>query len=231
MNNLALAGTLATAPTAAFAELRERPRFWFPLLAIVLSTVVMVYWYYSIVDVEWLKDQMFSNDPKMQKMSPGERAAAMNMFGRGTMLWGGVIGTVVMVPLVFLVEALYFLLAAKVTRIPLGFKHWFAFVSWTALPMLLGAVVSAIFLLMADSPQIGPGAMQPLSINELLIHLPPGAPGQSLLDTLSIPTFLGWALAIIGIHAWSQRSWGFSTIVVLLPAVVIYGIWAAVAFK
>ena len=42
MNNLALAGTLATAPAAAYAELRERPRFWFPLLLITLTTAAMV---------------------------------------------------------------------------------------------------------------------------------------------------------------------------------------------
>ena len=37
MNNLALSVALATAPSSAFNELRERPRFWFPLLLIVLS--------------------------------------------------------------------------------------------------------------------------------------------------------------------------------------------------
>jgi hypothetical protein len=231
MNDLALTGALATAPTAAFAELRERPRFWFPLLALVLSTAAMVYWYYSFVDIEWLKDQMFSNDPKMREISSYERDAAMKMFGRGTMLWGGVIGTFFALPIVFLVTALYYRLAAKVTGIPLGFKHWFAFACWTAMPALLGTIVAAIFLLMASTPQVGPGALQPLSINELLVHLPPGAPGQALLDTLSIPTFLSLALAIVGMHAWSQRSWAFSTIVVFLPAVVFYGIWAAVAFK
>ena len=35
MNNLELSVALATAPSSAFAELRERPRFWFPLLLLV----------------------------------------------------------------------------------------------------------------------------------------------------------------------------------------------------
>ena len=39
MNNLETAVALATAPTSAYAELRERPRFWFPLLLVVLSAM------------------------------------------------------------------------------------------------------------------------------------------------------------------------------------------------
>ena len=231
MNNLALAGALATAPSTAFAELRERPRFWFPLLLVVLSTAAMVYWYYSTVDIDWLKDIMFSNDPKMQKLPESERAAAMGMVGRGMLLWGSVIGTFIFVPVVFLVTALYFLIAAKVTKLPQGFKHWFALTCWASLPVLLGVVVSAIFLATSSTSQLSPGVLQPLSVNELLVHLPTGSPGQALLDTLSIPTFLAWALMIIGVHTWSQRSWAFSAILVLIPDVLIYGIWAFVAFK
>jgi len=142
MNNIALTVALATAPSTAFAELRERPRFWFPLLVLVFSTVAIVYWYYSVVDIEWLKDLMFSNNPDLQALPQDKRADAMAMLGRNTMLWGSVAGAFFVMPIVFLVSALYFLLAAKVTKLPQGFKHWFAFSCWTAMPMLLSAVVA-----------------------------------------------------------------------------------------
>ena len=131
MNNLALSAALATAPSSAFAELRERPRFWFPLLLLVLTTVGMCYWYYSVVDIEWLKDAMFSNNPDIQKLPEDQRAAAMAMFGRNTLLWGSVVGAIFVMPIVFLLQALYLLLAAKVTKLPQGFKHWFALSCWT----------------------------------------------------------------------------------------------------
>jgi len=63
MNNIALTVALATAPSTAFAELRERPRFWFPLLLVVFTTAGLNYWYYGIVDIEWLKDVILSNNP------------------------------------------------------------------------------------------------------------------------------------------------------------------------
>lgn len=113
MNDLALSVTFASAPSSAFEELRERPRFWFPLLLLVASTVAIVYWYYSVVDIEWLKDTMFSNDPDMQKLPEAERAAAMAVLGRNPMLWGAVIGALFALPIFFLLQALYLLLAAK----------------------------------------------------------------------------------------------------------------------
>ena len=231
MNNLALAGALATAPSSAFAELRERPRFWFPLLLVVLTSTALIYWYYSVVDIEWLKDSILSHNPKFQAMTEAQRTAAMGMMGRTAMLWSSVIGVLLALPIFFLLQALYFLLAAKITKQPQGFKHWFALTCWSSLPILLGTVVGVIFLLMSSSAQISPSSLQALSVNELLVHSPMGSPAQPLLDSLSIPGFLSWALMIIGVHTWSQRSWVFSSIVVLLPILMLYGIWSFFAFR
>jgi hypothetical protein len=232
MNNLALSVALATAPSTAFTELRERPRFWFPLLLLVLTTAGLTYWYYSIVDIEWLKDAMFSNNPDFQELDEEKRTAAIAMFGRGPLLWSSVVSMFIILPCVFLLEALYLLVAAKVTKIPLGFKHWFALACWTSLPMLLGTAVGAILLLLADNSQVPtPSVMAPLSLNELLLHVPEGAPGHTLFTSLGIPFFLSCALMIVGVHTWSRRSWGFSSIVVLLPWVLIYGIAAFISFR
>lgn len=231
MNNLAVATALATSPTTAFAELRERPRFWFPLLAMVISTAVMIVWYYGVVDVDWLKEQMFGNNPDMQKLPAEQRAAAMQFVGKNTMMIGGVIGATVAIPVVYLINSLYLLLVAKITKLPFGFKHWFTLTCWSALPGLLGAVAAIVLLLLRSNDQVGPGILQPLGLNELFFHRPLGSPGQGFLDALNIPGMLGWILAIIGLRTWSQRSWLFCSVVVLIPAVLIFGIWAMFAFR
>jgi hypothetical protein len=231
MNNLDVSVALATAPSSAFEELRQRPRFWFPLVLLVVAMTGMVFWYYSVVDIEWFKDAMFSNNPDLQKLPAEERAAAMAMFTRNTLLWSSVVSAVFLLPIVFVLWSLYLLLAAKVTRLPQGFKHWFAFCCWTALPMLISFVVAAIFLLMSDTGQVSPSVMQPLSLNELVLHRPLGSPGHSLFEALNVPAVLSWILMIIGVRVWSQRSWGFSMAFILLPTVVIYGIWAFIAFR
>lgn len=231
MNNLAVATALATSPSTAFTELRERPRFWFPLLAVILATVVMIVWYYGVVDIDWLKAQMFEGNPDMQKLSPEQRAGAMQFMGRNTMMFGGIIGASIAIPVFYLINSLYLLLAAKVTKIPLGFKHWFTLTCWSALPALLGALATIILLLLRSNDQVGPGILQPLGLNELFFHKPLGSKGQGFLDALNIPGMLSWVLAIIGLRTWSQRSWLFCSIVILIPAVLIFGIWAMFAFR
>jgi len=225
MNNLDLTVALATAPSSAFAELRERPKFWFPLVVLTVVSAAMAFWYYSVVDIEWLKDAMFANLPAEQ------RAGAMGFVTRTTLLWSAVVGTLIAFPVIMAVSALYWFVAGKVTKLTPGYAHWFAFSCWTAMPILINSVVAAILLLMSDTAQLTPGALQPLSLNELVFHRPLGTPGQAYLETLNLLTLLSWALSIIGVHVWSKRSWLFSTIFVLVPAVAFYGIWALFAFK
>lgn len=227
MNNLALTVALATAPSSAFVELRERPRFWFPLLLLVAAAFAINYWYFSTVDIEWLKDTMFSNNADMKD---AERAAAMGMITRTTLLWGSVVGGVIIIPIVFLVSALYLLLAAKVTKLPQGFKHWFALVCWTALPQFLSIVVAAILMILSDNSQVSPSVVEPLSLNSLVLHRPMG-PGYAFFESLTIPGVLRWILMIIGVRTWSQRSWAFSSLFIVLPVVVYYGIWSTFAFR
>ena len=231
MNNIALTVALATTPSTAFEDLRARPRFWFPLLVVIASTVAVVVWYYSVVDIEWLKDAMYGSNPDMQKLSEAERAKAMSVVSRNALRLGSAISIAVVLPVVFLLLSLYLWLAAKVTGLSQGFKHWFALNCWTALPMLLSTIVSAVLLLLSDTPQVSPSVLQPLSFNELLFHRPADSPGHALISSLSIPSILSWILMIIGVRTWSQRSWTFSTVFILLPAVVIYGIWAFFAFR
>ena len=51
MNNLALLQALAFEPRNAFVELDARPRFWWPLLVVVLASAAVSAWYVSFVDL------------------------------------------------------------------------------------------------------------------------------------------------------------------------------------
>ena len=225
MNNIDLTVALATAPSSAFAELRERPKFWFPLVLLTVVIAGTTAWYYNVVDIEWLKDTMFASMPADQK------AAAMGIMTRTTLLWSSVVGTLIMMPAFMAVAALYWFVAAKVTKLTPGYKHWFAFSCWTAMPILINAIVAAIFLVISDTTQLAPGVLQPLSLNELIFHRPLGTPGQAFLESSNLVSVLTLVLSIIGVHVWSRRSWLFSTIFVMLPWVLFYGIWASFAFR
>jgi hypothetical protein len=232
MNNVTLAGLFITSPSAAFAELRERPRFLFPLIALVVATALVTGWYYSVVDFDWLKDHLFSGNKRIQEMPEANRARAMAMMSRKMLLASGVIGTAIGLPMVLAVQAAYCMLAGKITNVQKSFLHWFSLLSWSNIPVLAGAVAGMALLATQSNPvQISPSELQMLSLNELFFHLGPSEPGYSLFSALSLLNLWTWGLAIFGVRAWSNRSWTFSAVFVLLPFLVMYCAWAFFALK
>jgi hypothetical protein len=231
MNDTTLAGALITSPTTAFTELRERPRFLWPFLLVVLSAAGLIFWYYQSVDFEWLKDHMFGDNPAFKNMDDATRERAMGAMSRNTLAYSSLAGVLVMVPVFFLLQTVYFMLGGKITNIQYSFKHWFSLTAWSSLPSLATTVAGVIVMLMSGSnAQLGPSELQVFSLNELWLQLKPADPGYSLATSVNLITFWCCALSIIGVKTWSTKSWTFSAVFVLLPFVLIYGIWAYLAF-
>lgn len=231
MNDISLAALFVTSPSAAYKELNERPRFLLPLIALVVATGLVTAWYYMAVDFEWFKDYIFGTNKRIQEMPAAEREKMMSMMSQKMITGSGVIGAAMGLPMIFAIQAAYFLLAGKVTNVQKTFMHWFGLVCWSNVPTFIG-LLAAVGLLLTEGTgmQIGPEALQVLSLNELFFQLKMGDPGFRLYSSLSLFSFWGWALAIYGVHEWSNRSWFFSAIFVLLPFIVIYGLMAAFAF-
>src|ERR1041384_6647665 len=99
MNNMELMGAIVTSPSAAFADLKEKPRFVFPLVVTTVTTMAILFWYYSIVDFEWLKDRMFSANPSFGNMTEQQReqaAKAAKMMSANFLMWSSIISIVIM---------------------------------------------------------------------------------------------------------------------------------------
>lgn len=231
MKNTELSLAVLTSPSSAFAELQERPRFWFPLLAVLIGVVALMAWYYSFVDVQWLMEQTLSTNPRTAQMTEAQRAQAIAQTSRGMMLWSSVIIVAVVVALLRLLEALYYSLAGKITNVERSFRHWLALATWTGLPSLLGVLASAAMLITAQSNQIDNSALAVLSLNELFFHVPMGGKGYTLLTSLTVLHPWLWWLTALGVRVWTGRSWTFSSIFALLPVVVCYGAWAAISLR
>ncbi len=231
MNNIDLVVALATQPRKAFEELDARPRFWFPLLLAIVLGAGSTFWYYQVADISWVIDQTLSASPRTAQMSEAQRAQAAQFMSPGTVMWAGTIAAGILVTVIYLLGAVYYLLAGKVMNVQRSFKHWFALSTWSALPALLGIIPAAVILLTTTNGQIDQSAMQPLSLNELFFHKKMGEAGYTMLTSLTLLQPLAWLLSIIGIQQWSKRSWLFSTVFALLPSVLVYGIWAWIAFR
>jgi len=213
-------------PASVFAALKERPIFALPLWLMILGTMALTGWYYGIVDIAWLQDQQLqaANVPAAQR-------EAMANVPRSVYLLSSMVAAPIAIVVIMTIMALYFMLAGAITNVRYSFKHWFAFNWWASSPGILALIPSFLILATASTTEISPSALQPLSANELIFHVQPGEKGYNFLASVGLVQIVTAVLTVIGVRVWSGRSMLFSAVFGLLPAVLIYGVWALFAFR
>jgi uncharacterized membrane protein YhdT len=214
-------------PRQGFAQLQGSPRFALPLLVLLIGTALEIHWYFSIVDFDWFKQQLVD---AIRGPGAGEHSQALLFASRTTLELVSLISAELSKAITLLVYTVYLYLAGAALGIHYPFDKWFAFSCWTSVALTVGIISGMLLLLFEDVSSLGIGALQPLSLNELFFDLDPATSGAGLLSNLTLPGFAQAALATIGFKVWSGRSLGFATAVVVIPQVIVYGIWALIAF-
>jgi Yip1 domain len=229
MKNLEFAWQLIINPSIAFQSLKEKPNFWFPLLTISIISGAMLAWFYAVVDFDWLREQIVSSNPQFEKMSEAQRAKAVTMIPKGVMMWSSIIGALVVLPVIRFLEAVYYFLIGKMTRVEVGLDQWFSLACWSGFPAIIALLLMGVAIVIRSSAQMTPDAISMLSLNELFFHVPMGHKWHSLLSSLTIVNPYIWWLTIVGVKVFSARSMTYAAVVVLVPLTVIYASWALFA--
>lgn len=231
MNNLQIATGLFTAPAKTFEAIAEKPRWLFPFLLVLLCSLGLALWYYGTVDVSWLIDKQISSSPQAANLTEEQRARIAQFSNRGTIMLSSTLVALILMALIRVLEAVWYTLAGKVTNVDQGFRKWFSLACWTSIPGVLAVIPAALGLLTANTTQLDPSVLTPLSLNELFFHREIGERGYSLLSGIGVLQIVGAVLAIIGVHTWSKRSWLFSSVFVLLPVVLILAVFVLLATR
>jgi hypothetical protein len=231
LNNFDLTSALLFEPRKAFTEIDARPRFWFPLLVVLVITVATAVWYRSVVDLEWVADRQIrasvsSFGVKLTEAQI-EESVRRTVDNKTLGTVSTVLGTPIIIVAIGLLGTLYMMLAGRITGVRRSFRQWFSFTWWVSLPVSVLSMLGAAFVLLsATTTQIDQAELKPLSLNALFVQKAFGEPGYSLLSNIDLVQLFGLYLSIVGVRLWSGRSWLFSSIFALLPYALIYGIWA-----
>lgn len=225
MTNTRLLMSFLFEPRSAVRSLQERPTFLFPLLLITLGATASLVWYFSVVDYAWLLDHTLLQDPEHGNLTEAQQAEVASMMTRDMLMWSSLTAVLLGIPLMRLLEGVYYFLAGRAIGIAQSFKHWLALSCWSGLPTLLALAASGVFLVLHPNGQVTQEQLSVLSLNELL-SVPVENPWYSLLSSVTVlhPWML-W-LSAVGVQAWSGRSMLFSFGFALLPWLVVYGVWA-----
>lgn len=216
-------------PAKVFADLKEKPTFWLPLLLVAIVSAVSVLMYFMQVDPAWFADQQALQLKASGDLSAAEVEQATKMMpGARTMGYFMAPFTLVMVTVVYLIMALYYLIAGKVTGKPVSYRHGLALTAWGSMPMLLGSLVLIVGIL-TSTPQTSFESLQLLNIDPLFVQLPLDHPWSKVAKSFNLLNFWVWFLSALGWKTWFRSSWGQALVVVLLPSLVIYGVMIALA--
>lgn len=82
----------------------------------------------------------------------------------------------------------------------------------------------------APDARVAPELLNPMSLNNLFFQLDIGHSLKGLADSLDLTALWVWGLMIYGYRQWTDKSWGISSVVILIPIVIIYGGWALIAW-
>lgn len=216
-------------PAKVFADLKEKPSFWLPLLLVAVLGAVSTTAYFLTVDPDWFADHQVAQMQAQRDMSAAEVEQAKQFMpgARASAYFGGPM-VLLFVGIVFSVMALYYLLAGKVTGNQVGFRRGLSLAAWSSMPMVLGnlVVLGAIF---TSSNQVSFESLQLLNVDPLLVQLPLDHDWLMLARSFSLLNFWVWFLAALGWKTWFRTGWGQAITVAVLPSLVIYGVMALFA--
>ena len=124
MGNLGLASALVFEPRKAFTEIDARPRYAFPLLVLVLTTVVIGVWYRSVADLEWVTDRAIraSNFASRLTEAQIEEAVKRSTENRTLGTVATALGTPIAIVVIGLLGALYMMVAGRITNVRRSFR-------------------------------------------------------------------------------------------------------------
>ena len=213
--------TMFYEPTATFQRLEAKPKGWFPMLVLMGTMAALSLWYFSIVDFPWLRDQMLAT-----LKSAEEREAAAKVMSKGFMQGTSLFSALVF-PVFFAIMGVYLMIASKALSHGISFSKGFSLAAWSSIPGILLLPLGAMQILMASNGQLSYSDLNPVSLNSLLFHYDMTHPLATLMDTLSLTTLWSIFLTVIGFEVWAKVKRSTAILVVLIPNLVIYGIWAA----
>jgi len=211
-----------TAPSVAFAAIKERPNPWLPLLVLMTGTFLQQFMYLQAVDYPWLIDQQLQQAGGMTEEQRTQTVDMMTSLPKGAIAAIQGVGGAITILVIYAIIALYYLGVSFATNDKTKYQQWLALIAWCSLPSVLGIIASLVNLQVTDARFLLPTQLNPLSFGSLLDLDPRGATTvETILMALDVTVFWSTVLQILGYQAFTQRSLTFATVVVLGPLALV----------
>jgi Yip1 domain len=195
-------------PKQAFADIAARPRWWVPLIMMIVAGTVFMYCFSQRVGWESFLRQQMSTNERFQQLPVERQESAIEQQSRVASILGYV-GTVVGVPVYALVVAGVVAVVFKVfLGARLSFRQIFGITSYSLLPGVLATGLTILVLYLKNPEDFD--LRFPLAFN-VAAWLPQETPQWLKGGSASIDLFTLWSLLLMATGlsvADGKLSWG-----------------------
>lgn len=141
---------------------------WAPLIILMAASIAVFGYYFSWVDFDWYKDFLIDQTVANSDASRSEVEQGIGQMQPGMMIGITSAAIIFMTFLFYALQAAYFLLVNKLTGDrERSFGDWFAMTTWVTYVTILNLLATVAVIVMADSNQLPPTELVPLSLNSL----------------------------------------------------------------
>jgi len=220
MSEIARLTGVVWSPGAAFRDIAARPRWWPPLVILVLAGAIFIYNFTQRVGWERFFRQQAETNSRMQNMPADQReqtVAAQIKYGP-TFAY---VAAVVALPIMALVTAGVFLfLFRMLMSVELSFRQSLAIVCYSWVPTLFGSIMAFIMLYLKTPEDFDLNYPAPTNIGAFLELSSTPKWLLSLATSIDVVTLWTLALLATGFAAADRKiSWGSSF-------ACVFGTWA-----
>ncbi|MGB0496522.1 MAG: YIP1 family protein [Kangiellaceae bacterium] len=226
-SNFAILSNIFTSPVEGMQQIQHRYNVLFPLLTLIIATVVVFTYYYAAVDYQWYIDHMVEiSAGELSKSEQDQTRAAFEMMSQSTMGSITTVTAAIGIVIFMIIQAVYFVIVSNITNDGFQFKQWLSFVAWSSQPALLVYVAMLAYIFFSSNGQIAFETLNPISLNDLFFNYDATQGVGKMLASLDLTKFWSMYIMIIGYQKWTNKSMANSASIVLIPFVAIYSIWA-----
>lgn len=217
------------APRRAFRAIEQRPRVWVPLLLLAVCWSGFWIWYYGTVDFPWVLNHIIEQEVTKDPGNEGSIRGVMGGWRPGAFSTISILTIFFAIGATALLMSVYLLFISAISDEPFSYRQWLAFNFWTAIPGLVSVAIMTVMALVAPDNRTPPDELNPLTLNNLVFHLDVKHPLKQMLDAVDLTLIWSVVLGVIGYREWMKKSWTASVATMVIPVVLTYGAWAALA--
>ena len=216
---------ILTSPLDTFDTIKDKKGWsWAPFGLVIVSTIALFLYYYSVVDFEWMINQMIDKMATQQEMSAEELEATQAFMTKTSMTWSTTLGAAVGIIVVNLIMAVYFNLITKVSSPnELTFTAWFGFSWWTSMPLVVSWILAALVIKFSSAGMVYLEDLSPTSLGFLADQ---SSQWFGLLSGIDLFSLWSIALGTIGLSSWLGLTSKKAFIIAVSPTLAIYTGWA-----